>query len=146
MNFNGQSGEQALMDLESKIVSQAVGDWFERDPYIRAVYNAMPPDDRNNVIEKVRADATEAGFMGMDADKWLSHHVNRMYDAGKLPEIEKAQHALHAQAQAIEDNAIQTGNIKDVQRYLTASYCDPAQERYRRQNSGSSITDTDSPG
>src|SRR5215510_5217662 len=118
MNFNGQSGEQVLMDLETKVVAQALTDWFARHPYIRAVYEALSPDDRNSVIEKVRPYATEAGFMSMDTDKWLSYYVHKMRDDGKLPEIEKAQQVVYAHAQAAEDAFIQNGNRKDVERYL----------------------------
>jgi hypothetical protein len=121
-NVNGQSGEQVLWDLETKAVTQAVSSWFERDPYIAAVYSALTPDDRNGLIEKVRADAAEAGFMQLDADKWLSHHVNRMYDQGKLPEIARAQEALAAQAQAQEDYGIQNAPMKQVNAYLQQTY------------------------
>ena len=130
--MNEQSGEMVLLDLEGKMVAQAVADWFKNDPYVHALFEVMPPADRDRVIEKVRADATEAGFLRLDADKWLSHHVNKMYDEGKLPEIEKAQTALHNYAQSQEDNFIQNGNKKDVERYLTAAYHDPAQAQFRK--------------
>ena len=130
--MNEQSGEMVLLDLESKVVAQAVADLFRTKPYVAAVFHAMPPADRDAVIEKVRADATEAGFQRLDADKWLSHHVDKMYDEGKLPEIEKAQLALYNYAQSQEDAFIQQGNKKDVERYLTAAYYDPAQAQFRK--------------
>jgi hypothetical protein len=60
--------------------------------------------------------------MQLDAEKWLSHHVNRMYDQGKLPEIARAQEALTAQAQAAEDHGIQTAPMKNVNAYLEKQY------------------------
>jgi hypothetical protein len=146
MNYNGESPEAVIVDLETRIAAQALNDWFARDPYVKAVYEAMPPDDRNSVVERVRSDAAEAGYMKIDAEKWLSHHVNKMFDDGKLPEIEAAQKSLSAQAQAVEDYAIQTGPIQDVKRYLTATYRDPAQAGFRRQNAVRSTDDHIFPG
>ena len=118
-------GEVVLVDLEGKQVARALAEWFERDPYIAGVWTAMPQADRQAVIEKVAADATEAGFMRIDAPVWLEHHVNNMYDLGALPEIRKAQEALSGQAQAVEDNFIQNADRKQVEKWLTANYKDP---------------------
>src|SRR5262249_906545 len=124
-----QSGEQALLQLQVNAVNR----WFQRDPYIYQVYAAMPPEDRASVIEKVRNDSIERGFLTADMDKWLAHRVNELYDAGELPEINKAQVALHQFAQAQEDHAIQNAPIGQVKQYLTATYRDPIVAQMHRQ-------------
>src|SRR5262249_6831049 len=123
-----QSAEQVLLDLQVNAVNR----WFQRDPYIFQVYAAMTPDDRVSVIEKVRADSIERGFLTADMDKWLSHRVNQLYDAGELPEIAKAQVALHQYAQAQEDHAIQNAPIGQVKQYLNQNYRDPVTAEMRR--------------
>jgi hypothetical protein len=121
-NTNGQSGEQVLQELETRAVATATRMWFEKDPYVAKLYAVMPPDDRNALIEKVRVDATETGFMALDAEKWLSHHVNKMFDEGKLPEIAKAQQAVIIQEQAVEDYGIQNAPMKEVNAVLEQRY------------------------
>src|SRR5215471_17448696 len=123
-----RSAEQVLMDLQVNAVNR----WFQRDPYIFQVYAAMAPEDRASVIEKVRNDSIERGFMTADMDKWLSHRVNQLYDAGELPEINKAQVALHQFAQAQEDYAIQNAPMSQVKQYLTNNYRDPVTAEMRR--------------
>src|SRR5262245_15044261 len=113
-----QSGEQVLANLESAAVVQAVNEWFAREPYIGQVFFAMPPQDRAAAISKITNDAIEAGFMKADAGKWLSHHVNKMYDAGQLPEINRAQEALHQYVQVQEAAAIYHAPKAAVERYL----------------------------
>jgi len=56
-----------------------------------------------------------------------------MFDEGKLPEINKAQVALHQYAQAQEDHAIQNAPISQVKQYLTANYRDPIVAQQRQQ-------------
>ena len=131
-----QSGEEVLRNQENEAVSQAVGEWFQRDPYIHAVYNAMPYDDRARVIEKITADATEHGFMRADAPRWLAYHVNQMYDDGKLPEIANAQLALQQHFQAQEDHAIQNAPIKEVEKYLRQNYREPAPRNVLAESGG----------
>src|SRR5262249_3047093 len=136
-----QSAEQVLMDLQVNAVNR----WFRRDPYIFQVYAAMPPEDRASVIEKVRNDSIERGFLTADMDKWLAHRVNQLYDDGKLPEINKAQVALHQDAQAQEDHAIQNAPMGQVKQYLMAAYRDPATAAMRRECT-TSTDDTEYPG
>src|SRR5262249_51366333 len=111
-----KSAEQVLTDLQVNAVNR----WFQRDPYIFQVYAAMTPDDRASVIEKVRNDSIERGFLTADMDKWLAHRVNQLYDAGELPEINKAQVALHQYAQSVEDHAIFNAPKAEVEKYLRA--------------------------
>src|SRR5215831_15118202 len=124
-----ESAEQVLLDLQVNAVNR----WFQRDPYIFQVYAAMTPDDRASVIEKVRNDSIERGFLTADMDKWLAHRVNQLYDAGKLPEINKAQVALHQYAQAQEDHAIQNAPMGQVKQYLNQNYRDPIVAQQRQQ-------------
>jgi len=111
-----QSAEQALLQLQVNAVNR----WFQRDPYIFQVYAAMTPEDRSSVIEKVRNDSIERGFLTADMDKWLAHNVNQMYDAGRLPEINRAQEMLHRHVQAQEDHAIYNAPKAEVEKYLRA--------------------------
>src|SRR5262249_25976098 len=124
-----QSADQALLQLQVNAVNR----WFQSDPYIFQVYAAMSPQDRASVIEKVRNDSIEQGFLTADMDKWLAHRVNQLYDDGKLPEINKAQVVLHQDAQAQEDHAIQNAPMGQVKQYLTAAYRDPATAAMRRE-------------
>ena len=137
-----QSAEQVLLQLQVN----AVNNWFQRDPYIFQVYAAMSPDDRASVIEKVRNDSIERGFLTADMDKWLAHRVNQLYDDGKLPEINKAQVALHQFAQAQEDHAIQNAPMSQVKQYLNENYRTPAVAQMRRESAGTSTDDTEFPG
>jgi|SRR5262249_34557828 len=105
----------------------------------------MTPEDRASVIEKVRNDSIERGFLTADMDKWLSHRVNQLYDAGELPEINKAQVALHQFTQAQEDHAIQNAPISQVKQYLNQNYRDPATAAMRRERT-TSTDDTEYPG
>src|SRR5215831_8634025 len=136
-----ESAEQVLLDLQVNAVNR----WFQRDPYIFQVYAAMTPDDRASVIEKVRNDSIERGFLTADMDKWLSHRVNQLYDAGELPEINKAQVALHQFAQAQEDFAIQNAPMSQVKQYLRSNYKDPATAAMHRERT-TSTDDTEYPG
>jgi hypothetical protein len=134
MNFNGQSGEQVLADLETSAVLEAVNEWFQDDPYVRDVWClATPPADQRSALDKITKAAIEAGHLKVDAKTWIRHFVNKMYDDKKLPEIERAQVALHQHVQAQEDHAIQNAPIGQVKQYLTATYRDPVVAQTRRQ-------------
>jgi hypothetical protein len=130
--------EQVLMDLQVNAVNR----WFQSDPYIFQVYAAMPPADRASVIEKVRNDSIEKGFLTADIDTWLAHRVNTLYDEGKLPEVNRAQQILHQHVQAVEDHAIYHAPQKQVEEILRAQD-DERIRAWRKQQPSSCRLDDD---
>ena len=136
-----QTAEQVLTDLQA----QAVMSEFRRDPYLHNVWLAAPPQDQLSLIGKVRDEAIAAGYFVAEMDKWFRPFLDKLYDDGKLPEIAKAQVALHQFAQAQEDHAIQNAPMSRVQQYLRSIYKDPATAAMHRERT-TSTDDTEYPG
>jgi hypothetical protein len=104
-------------ELEEQALQQAVAGIFS-DPYKHAVYNAMTPEERAAVFQKVDAHARTAGYQRYDAPQWLGSVVDRLYDKGELPEVRQAQERLHGQANALEDQFIQNAPMAQVNAHI----------------------------
>ena len=107
-------------EMEQQALQQAVAKIFS-DPYKHAVYNAMTPEERAAVFQKVDAHAREKGFQQYDAPEWLGTELDRLYDAGKLEEIRTAQVRLHDHLNEQENQFIANAPMAQVNAHIRST-------------------------
>jgi hypothetical protein len=110
-----------IYEMEQQAVQQAVAGIFS-DPYKHAVYNAMTPEERATVFQKVDEHARTAGYQQYDAPQWLGSVLDGLYDKGELPEVRQAQERLLAQADAQDAQFIADAPWAQVNAAIRATY------------------------
>jgi hypothetical protein len=103
-------------------------------PYLRGVLAAMTPQEFASAQQTIASETDKPEYQWSNIKDWLEPTLHKLYDAGKLPEVNAAQTRLHSLSDKqdiaiIQNRAIPQDKVADAMREVF----DPAlQEETRR--------------